>query len=388
MTYPVKYYSSAHTGATQLSGTSGSLVGLLDSLLITGFNVKAVNSASRTGNTITLTTNVGHGVGTGGIVALSGANESAYNAEWKVTNINTTQLSFEVPADYPPTITGTMSIKFPPCGNGYWTKPASGTNKAIYRTTDPTGTQHCLRVDDSDARYAWCIQLEGFTTIDTGLLNNTAGTSWIKSNVADSSTRPWYFIGDSKRFYLIVCWSNYNNNYYLNNRFGELYFFGDIISLKPGDAYHSLLGGSGDVNVSLQYSHYINYKNALNKTNGNADGLYLMRSHSQLGNQTWACQWSLMRGVIGYDGWQYPNVADNGILMDIVYLFETNSTVRGFMPGIYCPLQAIRWGLGAADRSVKYPPQMPDREFIWMRLGHTDTDEPGGAFFDLTGPWE
>jgi hypothetical protein len=382
--FPIKYYNSLQTNAPQLSGTAGSLIAILDAMLLTGFNPKTPFSVLKSDTTITSTVTAGHGFSTGDKIQLSGATQTEYNGEWKITVISPTVFTFQVPSNYSAVISGTLEFRYPRVSS-YWEKVSSGTNKAIYRSTHPDGTNWYLRVDDTPTRCASVTMTENFTSIDTGLVN-TSTLGWMKSEVETSATRYWSFVGDGKRFYLCLAWNNYGN--IQPSRFADPYFFGDIIPTKPGDAYHCALYGVSDLayyvtNPSTQSS--TSYFSA-NNTNGNSAGSKLLRSYSQIGPQVPALKYSMMRGSMGYNGWDYPNRPDNGIFMDIVYVFEGTS-VRGFQPGLFCPLNAIGSNLAAGDLSVKNPPQMPDREFVYIRLAGIDWNSPGGAFWDITGPW-
>lgn len=349
-----------------------------------GFNPKTPTTITKDSTTVTVQVAAGHGFSTDWFIQLSGANETEYNGEWRITVLNNTTFTFEVPANYPPQITGTIEVRYPRTST-YWEKVASGTNKAIYRSTHPDGTNWYLRVDDTATRYALVTMTENWTSVDTGL-TNTWYRGWMKSEVETSATRYWSFIGDGKRFYLNIAWSNYNGM--ASAALADCYFFGDIIPTKPGDAYHCGLYGVTDTGylISNPYQNGSTSFICSAQTDGGTTGTSLLRSYSQIGTQVGCGRYSIMRGMMGYNGWDYPNRPDNGIFMDTVYVFEGGS-IRGFQPGIYCPLNAIGANLGTFDLSVKNPPQMPDREFVYIRLSGGYSTYYGGCFFDIIGPW-
>lgn len=119
-----------------------------------------------------------------------------------------------------------------------WTKPFSGVNKAVYQMP-PGSNGHFLRVDDTDGAsgsHARIVAYETMSSIDVGTAPfptaaQVSGGSYAYKGPTGSG-RYWAFFGSGAFFHLI--WTPGNSNR------GTL-SFGQIISRKQGDAYHTLL---------------------------------------------------------------------------------------------------------------------------------------------------
>lgn len=135
--------------------------------------------------------------------------------------------------------------------NGYgskaaagWAKSFSGTNKAVYRA--PSGTRFYLRVldDGSDgtngAKVATIRGYESMTDVDTGTeafptTGQMASGLWVgKSTVADSSSRPWMILADSKRVMAMTAPASGADGY-------THFIFGDLVGASAADAYAAMI---------------------------------------------------------------------------------------------------------------------------------------------------
>lgn len=84
-----------------------------------------------------------------------------------------------------------------------WTKPYTGTNKAVFRPS--VGNQHYFRVDETDnSYYADVRSFEAMTDVDTGD-NETpsSGTTsrWYKGGSSGSSENDWFIICDEQALF-------------------------------------------------------------------------------------------------------------------------------------------------------------------------------------------
>ena len=387
MTIAVKRYLSTQTGAPTLTGTAGTLITLLDACLVNGFNTTAPSSATQTGGTATLNFVSAHGYNVNDVIALSGANESVWNAEFRVLTAATNSLTFAIASDAASPATGTLSCKTAPLG---WTKPYSGTNKAAYLPA-AAYAQCYLRVQDdsstpTSASGRWA-KLRGYETMSdvdtgTGLFPTAAqvtnGLSCPKSSTADSTARAWWLAGDGGVFYLGTYWhASYS-------ALACPVCFGDINSLKSGDSYSSFIAGTpldtlpGNPGASNTFS-------ALSGVTNTQAGKYLARTYTQLGTAVAA---GMMgdNGVsvwLGYSGLTYPHPPDNGLLFAPVAVVE-NSLIRSrALPGLYQPLHTAPLTDLATVTDV---PDFPNRTFQAFSVvqGNATT---GQVLIDLTGPW-
>lgn len=217
MTIAVKRYTSTQTGAPTLTGQVGTLVTLLDACLKDGFNSKSVSSATQTAGVATLTFSGAHGYAVNDVIVISGANEAAWNDEFRVLTVaDSTHLTFAIASGTTSPATGTLTAKIAPLG---WTKPYSGTNKAAYLPKSQY-VQSYLRVQDDSStptsasgRWAKLRGYESMSDVDTGTglfptaAQSTNGLSLVKSSTSDSTARAWVLVGDGGLIYVGTAWS-------------------------------------------------------------------------------------------------------------------------------------------------------------------------------------
>lgn len=392
MTIAVKRYTSAQTGAPTLTGTAGTLVTLLDACLKDGFNSQSISSASQTGGVATLTFSGAHGYAVNDVIAISGANEAAWNHEFRVLSTPlTTTLTFAIDAGTTSPATGTLAAKIAPLG---WTKPFSGTNKAAY-LPKASYVQCYLRVlDDSstptsaNGRWAKLRGYESMSDVDTGTgpfpdtTQAANALSCWKSSTSDSTARPWWLAGDGGIFYFGLAALASASGVYGG------YAFGDINSLKSGDGYSSLLSAwsAGVDTLPVNYnSPGSMFFSTMGGYTATQIGKYLARTYTQLGT-------AVAAGFIGDNGFStvmggsgptYPHPPDNGLLFAPVGVVESSALRSRALPGLYAPLHANPLALLATVTDV---PDLPGRTLQAFGLS-TATISAAQCLIDITGPW-
>jgi hypothetical protein len=234
----VKYFSSTMSGAPAMSGVAGALIGVLDGCLVDGFGSITLTTLAVASNVATASMSTGHQFTMmdqiGPVIRIAGATPSGLNGDWRITVTNATQFTFITTGLSDQTATGTITAKRAPAG---FSKIYSGTNKAVYRSDDVTGSRFDLRVDDSTTGAATLRGYESMSDVDTGIdpfptVAQMAALYARKSSTTDSVTRPWWLIADSKAFGLsIASTATYPTGY------APTLFFGDVRSAYGGDAY-------------------------------------------------------------------------------------------------------------------------------------------------------
>ena len=388
----IKSYQSTQNGAPQLSGQGGALIAVLNACLINGFNLRAITTITREATVATASADAGHGFRENDVVLLSGAAEPAYNGEKRIRNVTTNTFQFDVLGDPATPAAGTITAKVAPLG---WESPFSGSNKAVYRARDITGNRLFLRVDETplagDANYgrgtrsARVQMWEVLHDIDNGV--GQAETFWRKAQEESATSRPWVLVGDGKRFWLSVAWSESAPGRYVP------YFFGDFPSFKAGDAYGSVLAGYHELPFNGSdpaNNEVLDYVYAVGTAVGNT-GIWVARGYSQLGgriNVQWVSAPAYPGGTgtgMGNTGIPYPNPADNGIyVMPLMIQEQTGPSLRGRLPGLLCPLHSI-----PAPEPWKYQGFVIDgvvRELLVLSGAHGNGNSRFA--FDLTGPWD
>lgn len=389
----VKTLHSGMTAASPptLNGTVGSLLGLLDACLVSGFGLKSVDSLVIASGVATATVSSGQPFEVGSVALIAGAvvTGGSVNGEQKVTFVNTNTFQFDCPGIPDQTATGTMSAKVAPLG---WSNSdvAAGTNIKAYRATDVAGTRLYLRVDDTDAREARLVGYESMTDINTGTgpfptsAQVSGGLYLAKSNTADATAREWTLIGDGKRFYLCIRTSA------TGARFTSM--FGDFVSRKSPDAYrsHIIAGGSSyhaaannnsaaDVGYCGPSSGTGSYSARGVSGIGSAAAARRI-AHSPYNSDTWS-------GVANASLGAYPNTAGNELLVSEIELWEPSPSLslRGKLAGVYyCP-QNVGPSEFAHRATVPGASGLPGRTLC--ALVGAGIQNVGPLWVDTTGPW-
>lgn len=458
MSTPVKWFASTDTGAPVLNGVAGSLIAVLKACLVDGYNAQTPTSINVAGGVATVVFPTPHGFADGRTVRISGANEADFNKDWKVTILTDKTLTFQVGAGaFPALATGSISIQVAPLD---WLLQFNdaGNNAATFQSKDPSSTKYSLTVDDGAATKTGTAVAN--VTADRGLLTRCArlimSEKAYSTTTADRSTglvlrkaqnttataRPWYVIGDGKRFFIGVNWSeSYAGSF-------DFSFFGDIISYKPGDAHHCCLSAARGISVPdngspshattaatttppyARYTtsaHYVEYDTFLdvglsfdvsmsNGWFGKTFGTILGRAYNQAGgfSQAMPCyghgggmqssvnnaaSWSanglpeVFRGMAkpGCSQVPYPNPTDNSVMFQFpVYIREEafGGAVRGHLPGMIVPIQNIN-PVPAVFNNVRVNgTEFKDVLVIPSGKYHPDSGQWSRLAFDITGPWE
>lgn len=339
MTTNVKFFRFDDTGApAQIAQTAGQMLAILDAILINGYNSK----------TITITRNlevatascVGHGFRDGACLLIAGANESGYNGEKYITRIDADTFTFPVSALLASPATGTITAKVAPAG---WTKPFTGTNKAVYR--QGSGNMRYMRINDATsgqgtAQSGRIMGFESMTDVDAGSGQFPAQTQvpdglyFYRSS--DSNARNWMAVATDRHLFMWV-----NNNGNTNGTYCTAWYFGDLKPRNPADPYATMI--IAPTNNGSDHGRFTTQAQVRN--GAGVLGHYFPRSYTGVGNAVLAAKFgdcsfdSSTSGYIGAVGAAYPNPADGSLLMAPVTAFEPLTyCIRGMIPGLWAPL--------------------------------------------------
>lgn len=389
----VKVFHSGMTGAPSLSGTAGALIAVLDALLINGFGANNMDSLAIASNVATATRAAGHPFEVGSVVEISGASVSGgtINGQHRVLSRTSTTYTFATTGLADQTATGTPAHKVAAAG---WDKPFSGTNLAVYRSLDVTGTQMYLRMDDTGAQEARVVGYETMSDVNTGTkpfptsVQMSGGLYWTKSNAASAATRTWIAVIDNKTLYFLPA---FNGSFPSQVIFQCM--FGDIDSVKTGDAFRCAINGyiTSGASVTPAVSTY----DLDIAANTPPSGTFIARSFSQIGSSVVlgrayptlvltdsTARRSGQSGIVGHV--VYPNSADGGIYVSQFNLFETDpaDVMRGRIRGFYAIPQTVGASAFSNMDRIADIAGLAGREVMVVNSGAV------GAFaFDVTGPW-
>lgn len=381
------FLHNLQSGAPQLDGLAGSLIGILDACLVSGFGLQAATITVASG-VATLTTPSGHGFELHQVVEVAGATPSGLNGRQRVLSRTTTAITFDATGIADGAATGSITVKLAPAG---WSKVYSGTNKAAYRSNNVSGSQTFLRVDDTVGRNASVVGYETMSDVDTGegpfptATQLSGGGWWPKSNSASSAARAWTVVANDRTVYLHTgCGDSAGSS-------GSVWGFGDFSSYKVGDGFAAMLVAAGrDVSASgVRLENSVeNSQQSLNAfiyvprsfagTSGAVAALQIAESYTHSDNNSGA----------GF-GWQttFPNAADNGLLLSRKVLFEHGLCVRGVMPGAYLTPQNCHT-FYSRNTLQDGSGDLAGRKLLAVKCGGpAGTASQGVMFFDVTGPW-
>lgn len=332
-------------GAPVLNGAAGSLINLLDAVLINGFGLTTSSGVVVASNVATMTFGVAHPFSAGSVALVAGATPAGINGEHRVLTATPTVITFAVVAA-DGAATGTITAMVAGAG---WTKPFTGTNLAAYKITDVTGTGCYLYVDDTATLVARVRGFESMSDINTGVGGfptaaqyAAPGLWWSKSQAA-GTTVPWKILADSRGFYHFV------KNYATEN---QSFYFGDIVSLKSNDPYACVLRA----NVSSKAGTNTAITDDFGYSDGTqvGDGLYIARAANALGTaQKNFSAAAFSAGLTqthytGTVGFAYPSPVDNGLMLAPVVVYGATG-IRGYMPGMYFSPQITNASFASGD---------------------------------------
>lgn len=271
-----------------------------------------------------------------------------------------------------------------------WTKAFSGTKLAAYR--QGAGSMCYLRVDDGTGSFK--VKMRGYesmTDIDTGV-NAFPTTAQLANGVyaaigttTTAANKPWIVVADNKRFYLWVGVSlTTAADISTSTTWQGMFFFGDIISFKPGDAYSCQIIGSdsasngmeafaeNDLLISVRAGSFI--ARAASQTVGSVNN---SRCFDYFGSNR--------SSVIGSSsGVAYPDPISGGINLSRVLVSNgVTGGVRGRMPGLFAPLNALP---GKNGDTFSGTGDLAGRTFILLDCGSGTTR--GRAALETSDTWD
>jgi hypothetical protein len=394
MSYSVKRYHSLMTNAPALAGVEGSLISLIQTCLIQGFNTGVVNSLVPEGDHVKATVQSGHGFTTGDIALIEGATPAAYNGEARVTVVSPSVFTY-TPAVLPTSdATGTITCKYAPQGSWEIVDGVGAT--ALLRSTHVQTSGRLLYFnDDADVspQQAYAFGVEDAASIydlgprfpDAGQV--PAGMAIRKSSESSGESRPWVLVADDRMFYLFTGWTQQSADAGLTSlstsASTDPFWFGDVASYWPSDAYHCVIGGSHNVPFTFGVYNYL-----LNVQGNNQLGQYLARAYSQVEGAIPFSKLGLSPNVAGSaNGLRYTPPGDLLRLRGPVEIIDgntyTNNPLRGYLPGFYEVLNSAASTVATLDTA--FVPTLPGREIMFVRC-HSN-GALGLAAFDITGPW-
>lgn len=351
MSIPV-LYRSTDASAGALSNATGSLVSILDQVLITGNATQTLTSLTHAGGVISGTL-AAHGYAVNDQVSISGAVEDEYNGRITIATVPTSGTFTYAPVGANPAsspATGTLKGNTPATKAGLgWQLIASGTGVRCYRAR--FGTRMYFGIDDNVNAYE--ARVRGFETQTAAGVSTATGTGpfptaaqgtnglfWQKT-VNTAGNRPWLILGDDRA---IIFQANIDPTVASSAAgFWQMGFFGDIGTYKSADAYNCLLVGKITSVATVLGDRWDVVTTGFTAATG---GHYMPRTAAQTGTSVSVNLYSdVARIASGFPGLggvnqtcqTYPERLSGMMTICRFHVFEPSIGPRGWIRGLWNP---------------------------------------------------
>lgn len=373
----VKWARNTMPGAPALRGQAGSLIALLDAVLVDGWGSQTASTVTIADGVATATFASDHAAAVEAVVLVDGASTPAgLNGEQKVIAVEPNKIKWAT-EEADGTATGTITVKMAPAG---WAKVFTGTNLAVYKSADPQAHGQFLRVNDANTTAARVIAYENMTAVSTGtgpFPTNTqvsGGFYWGKSVTAGSFDIPWAIAADSRAFYFNAAGTaSYGGDY----RSGGGYFFGDLLPhSRSGDPFASLLLGANASSWDTCGGQYIYTIDASTRA--------MPRKHDGVGP-------AIQPDIQPYTALNLgplPNTVNGRIAFAPLYARDTSSQA-GFRADLPGARLSLHYGTELALTTHQVFADAGSRARINMFISSnmSSTSNFNSLAVDVTGPW-
>lgn len=392
----VKNFNSTMSGAPALSGTAGSLIALLDAVLVNGFDIKTASALTVSGGVASMPFTGSHSAQVDSVISISGITGAyaSLNGEQKVTAVGAGVVRFATTAA-DGAASGTVTFKMAPLG---WLKPFAGTNLAGYKSADVAATGMLLRVDDTGAQFARVRGFESMTDVSTGLgpfptdAQMSGGGYWAKSANSTAAAVPWAIHGDGRLFYFTALPGASGTPTFT---LGVTRCFGDMAALRlGGDPFACYLNWSSSASSNSQYDGGVG-------SVGNVVRFSAPRDYTGLGSAVVHCKYPYTFGssgsVSGIDGalGSFPSVVDGSLMTSRQFVGSGLATAppRADFPGVYHCGQSGVWDTFKFLDTAPAAGALSGRTFQALNTCNTtfatssNSGNTGVLMVDRTGPW-
>ncbi len=357
--------------------TAGALISMFNACLVDGFNTKIVSSITQSSGTATLVTGSSHNYDLHSVLEITGANESQYNGEFRVTNVvdaNTLEFTIDAGAPASATTGSVITAKVAPLG---WSKAFEDipNNKVVYQSLNPQASGYYFRLEDSGTVTGYEAPIQGYRTmsdIDTGVDPIfTRANHWIKK--WNNSGNSWYFFGDDKTFYYGVARSSSAAVRPVPLGFGDYESFGSV------DPFPCIMGSSDSASNSDDGNTFFienvnddDWRFAADKNNEPTNPATIFHAGYRQASHS---------GTVT-SGLAYPSYS-GGHVVSPIYMRD-GTTLKGVLRGIYY-VQTNTLSLANQDSLNFVPFNLDDGELVMpvMMQLNTSTSTVAMVFVSL-----
>lgn len=412
----VTYTHNKMSGSPVLKAEPGSMIALLDAVLVNGFDTKAGTGITIVGGVATLSFTGVHSAEQETVILISGATGafSDLNGRQKVVTKSISILTFKT-ALPDGVATGSLSFMMAPAG---WNKVFTATNLAVYKSADPQAGGQLLRVDDTDAVAARVRGYETMSDINTGtgmfptpaqlfasfnIPLESSGGFWFKGVNASVLPVGWTIFCDTRFFMFGNQVYQTQGVNYSNFVLCHLFGFGDPIVKRPsGDPYATVIsfGNSTTTNSSVG--------GGFSQGEPSYSSVYACRPYNGLGISEFTGVYSysdvanpnetLSGSTLNKLG-RFPSPIDGSISFSQKYLRKYSITnefeyaPRANIPGLlHIPMSGVFASL-SPKTIISGSGIFSNKKLVTVAVGSPNTDNninpdnAGICLVDLTGPW-
>jgi hypothetical protein len=290
--------------------------------------------------------------------------------------------------------TGTITIRYAPQTS--WVKVYAGTNKAVYRSTDPQSHGQYLRVDDTGGMVARVRGFEDMTDVDSGTgpfptdAQMSGGGYWHKSTVASNAAAKYWMFADSRFLHVCIAAGAAQTS---SDRPAPPRGFGDMLPLAPGgDVWATLLNAGGVSNTNFGFN-----TPAYGVPSAPNAVAAFPRAFSGLGSASLGL-------FVPYTGWPntasgqdtllgaLPSSVDGQVKTSAVFVRADDGSAppRALVPGfLHIPQTGAYGPLQTGDKLEGSGPLSGRRLLVLPNIGNgSAAATPQGVYLiDITGPW-
>ena len=205
---PTHFFHSGMAGAPTNTNAAGSTLAIIDAILVTGFNLQSVLSASVASEVMTVNYAIPHGYEDKVLIRLDGAAGGSIVRRATVTGAQV--LTIPAPGFADGAVAGTLSTRVAPAD---WERVFSDTGKAVYRSkvVGPGSTRFYYRVSDTASGSSPGI-LRGYETMtdaNTGTgpfptVAQVSGNGILILRSTTSSPAEWIAVADQRTCYFVL----------------------------------------------------------------------------------------------------------------------------------------------------------------------------------------
>lgn len=412
MSNKVKHYiCGLHTGLTTGWNTNDaeSIIGLLRSIFVNGFNSTTVSTLSRSGSTVTVYVSTGHGLADKQVILISGATPSDYNGEWTVSYVDANNVTFQIAGTPTTPATGTITCKAAPLG---WDELYTGnSNKMVLRSPNTAGTRMYYRFEEPATQTT--------TRSTTGTVNSLAGMKVVKvgmySGMTDLDTgvlecygfmhknpaastqtgRNLIVVGDDTTAYIFLAYDTANPLH-------TLHAIGDYVPVNPDDNWCAFLCAKYGFAATTDFVYSNVFSSTLHDftTTSNAKGSVLLPRPTN-GQKP---QFDIPAHFVGTKSSTIdPGAAGISLapvhqfggvrrafpvyLMQNALTYQYPNLVRGRVPGLYNTGTQTLLARGWEFVSPALIGAVSGATLLSVRTYNVDGTEYGAWAIDITGPW-